>query len=339
MARFYAFLGFSFIILFIVNLLWIILNLYLWITTGLQSMFQEMNFVERIHFSILLKWIILADVIWMGCLVTFVLKRKQYKTDKKYYLENNPIEDPKISVVIPTFNEEENVKKIVTDYISQKYVEHVFVIDNNSSDKTVEIAKQCGAKVITKEINKGFGDSCILGFTESLKTDANIIALTECDGTYNAYDLKKMVPYLDNCDTVVGTRIIQVLTEKGNQNGIFNTWGNFFIGKVIQAKYFSLAHMGIASYTDMGCAHRCFRRESLEHLLPTIKIDYYDKKIDGDGWMFLPYLHQVTIDNGLKTVEIPITFNKRNGESKSGAQRKLRGLEIGLKSILFTLKS
>ena len=55
--------------------------------------------------------------------------------------------------------------------------------------------------------------------------------------------------------------------------------------------------------------------------------------------MFLPYLHQVTIDNGLKTVEIPITFNKRNGESKSGAQRKLRGLEIGLKSIWFTLKT
>jgi len=339
MKKLFAFLGFSFIILFIVNLVWIIINLYLWIITGLQSMFQDMNFIERIYFSILLKWLILADLVWMGCLVTFVLKRKKYKTDKKYYLENKPIEHPKISVVIPTYNEEENVEKIVTDYISQSNVEHVFVIDNNSSDKTVEIAKQCGAKVFTKEVNKGFGDSCIVGFTESLKTDANIIALTECDGTYNAYDLQKMVPFLNNCDTVVGTRIIQVLTEKGNQNGMFNTWGNFFIGKLIQAKYFSLLHMGIASYTDMGCAHRCFRRKSLEKVLENMKIDYYDKKIDKDGWMFLPYLHMVTIDNDLKCVEIPITFNKRNGKSKSGANKKLRGLEIGLKTIWFTLKS
>ena len=79
-----------------------------------------------------------------------------------------------------------------------------------------EISKKCGAIVKTKETNKGFGDSCIVGFQEALKTDANIIVLTECDGTYDSSDLEKMVPYLDNCEVVLGTRLIQVLTEKGN---------------------------------------------------------------------------------------------------------------------------
>ncbi len=339
MKKFFTFLAFSFMILVLINITWIIINLYLWIITGLQSMFQEMNFIERVYFSVLLKWIILVDLIWIGSAIVFVLKRKKYKTDTKFYLENNHIKNPIISVVIPTYNEENNVEKVVNDYISQKNVEHVFVIDNNSSDKTVEIAKKCGAKVITKDTNKGFGDSCIVGFSESLKTNANIIALTECDGTYNALDLAKMIPYLDNCDMVVGTRIIQVLIEKGNQNGIFNTWGNFFIAKLIQLKYFSLLHMGIASFTDIGCAHRCIRKEALEKMLNDIKIDYYEKSIDKDGWLFLPYLHMRGIESGLKSVEIPITFNKRSGKSKSGANKKIRGLSLGLRFIWFILIS
>jgi len=138
---------------------------------------------------------------------------------------------------------------------------------------------------------------------------------------------------------VVGTRLIQVLIQKGNQNGIFNTWGNFFIAKLIQLKYFSLLHMGIASFTDIGCAHRCIRRESLEKMLPDIKTDYYEKEIDKDGWLFLPYLHMRGIESGLKSVEVPITFNKRSGESKSGANKKIRGLSLGLRFIWFILTS
>ena len=182
----------------------------------------------------------------------------------------------------------------------------------------------------------GFADSCIVGFDRALETDSNIIVLTECDGTYNAYDIEKMVPYLNNCDMVVGTRLIQSLIEKGNQNGIFNTWGNFFIAKLIQMKYFSLAHMGTVSFTDIGCAHRCIRRESLEVMLKDIKKDY-GGGIDKDGWLFLTYIHMRGIESGLKIVEIPITFKKRLGKSKSGANKKVRGIKLGLRFIIFVL--
>jgi len=308
------------------------------ITEGLESLLQERNFVETIYFSILLKWLLLADIIWISFALVFALKRKKYKTELQHYLSYEPIKNPITAVIIPTFNEEDNVEKVVKDYKMQPSVKYVYVIDNNSSDKTPDIAEKCGAIVIRKEINKGYGDSCVVGFNEVLKTDANIVALTECDGTFNAYDITKMIPYLDNCDMVVGTRIIQVLTEKGNQNGMFNTWGNFFIGKLIQLKYFSLLHMGVTSFTDVGCGHKCIRRDGLEKMIEQIRNDYFNK-IDKDGWMFNPYLNLCSVDNELKTVEIPITFNRRSGISKSGAKKKSKGFKLGLRLMWFILKS
>jgi len=338
LGKIFAGMFLSFSALLIIHIIFLGINIYLWITEGLESLLQERNFVETIYFSILLKWLILADIIWASFALGFALKRKKYKTDPQYYLSYEPIKHPIIAVIIPTFNEAVNVEKVVKDYKMQPNVKYVYVIDNNSSDKTPDIAEKCGAIVIRKKINKGFGDSCVIGFNEVLKTDANIVALTECDGTFNAYDITKMIPYLDNCDMVVGTRIIQVLTEKGNQNGMFHTWGNFFIGKLIQLKYFSLLHMGVTSFTDVGCGYRCIRRDGLEKIIGQIRNDYLNK-IGKDGWMFNPYITLCSVDNELKTVEIPITFNRRSGISKSGSDEKSKGFKLGLRMIWLILSS
>jgi len=334
LGKIFAGIFFSFFALLVIHIFFLVLHIFLWITEGLVLGI----FVETIYFSVLLKWMILADIIWVSFVLGFVLKRKKYKTEPQHYLSYEPIKHPIAAVIIPTFNEADNVEKVVKDYKMQPNVKYVYVIDNNSSDKTPDIAEKCGAVVIRKKINKGFGDSCVIGFNEVLKTDANIVALTECDGTFNAYDITKMIPYLDNCDMVVGTRIIQVLTEKGNQNGMFNTWGNFFIGKLIQLKYFSLLHMGVTSFTDVGCGYRCIRRDGLEKIIGQIRNDYLNK-IGKDGWMFNPYITLCSVDNELKTVEIPITFNRRSGISKSGSDEKSKGFKLGLRMIWLILSS
>ena len=334
MGKIFAGIFFSFFALLVIHIFFLVLHIFLWITEGLVLGI----FVETIYFSVLLKWMILADIIWVSFVLGFALKRKKYKTEPQHYLSYEPIKHPIAAVIIPTFNEADNVEKVVKDYKMQPNVKYVYVIDNNSSDKTPDIAEKCGAVVIRKKINKGFGDSCVIGFNEVLKTDANIVALTECDGTFNAYDIAKMMPYLDNCDMVVGTRIIQVLTEKGNQNGMFNTWGNFFIGKLIQLKYFSLLHMGVTSFTDVGCGYRCIRRDGLEKIIGQIRNDYLNK-IGKDGWMFNPYITLCSVDNELKTVEIPITFNRRSGISKSGSDEKSKGFKLGLRMIWLILSS
>ena len=222
MAFFYVALVFSFVLLLLANITWGAVNLYLFGVIGIQNLLKGTTFVENVYLSTYLKWILLADLIWIIIALIFVLRRKHYKTDVElHYLTYKPIVDPKIIVIIPTYNEELVVKNVIKDYQNQKNVREVIVIDNHSSDNTVKIAKQCGTKVITKDSNKGFAHSCVVGFREALKTDANIIVTTECDGTFSAYDLEKMIPYLDNCDMVIGTRQVQVLTEKGNQNSMF----------------------------------------------------------------------------------------------------------------------
>jgi len=83
MGLLYIIFAFSFVILFLVNVTWLGLNLYLWAVNGLQFLLQGMNFAERIYASVFLKWILLADFLWLGFLLAFLIKRKHYNTDTK----------------------------------------------------------------------------------------------------------------------------------------------------------------------------------------------------------------------------------------------------------------
>ena len=340
MGLLYIIFTFSFVILFFINVIWLGLNLYLWVVNGLQSLLQGMEFVEVVYASTFLKWILLADIFWISILLIFLFTRKQYKTDpKSYYLKYNPISTKKICVNIHAYNEEEVIEKTVSDFLSQKNVENVLIIDNNSTDRTTEIAKNVGAKVITKESNEGYAHSWFLGLKEALKTDANIITVTDADGTFNGYDLEKMIPYLDNCDMVIGTRLTQVLTEKGNQNSTFYVWGNRFLAIMLQLKYFSVQHMGVAQLTDVGCSYRCIRREALEKIVDKFTIPGTNKlKPFADNNNPGITTTMVSIENNLKIVEIPISFKRRFGYSKSGAGKKSKGILYGLEFFWLIIK-
>ena len=333
--------AFSFIILSIVNIIWLGLNLYLWAINGIQFLLQGMNFAENIYASTFLKWILLADSLWLLIFFGFLLKRKHYKTDAKlHYLNYIPIKEPKICVIIPAYNEEENIGQTITEFIKQKNVKHVIVIDNNSKDNTVKIAKKSGAIVITKDRNMGYAHSWYIGFKESLKTDANITALCDADLTYNAYDLEKMIPYLDNCDMVLGNRMVQILTEKDNQNNIFLVWGNAFIAKLLQIKYFSIRHLGIIQVNDAGCSFRCIKNEALQQIINDFTKPNSDELVFGADFVTIGmFTTAKIIEHDLKIVEIPITFKKRMGVSKTQATKKKFALKYGLQMIWYIIKS
>ena len=134
---------FSFLIIFLINVTWIVLNLAFWATSGLQDWLGGLNLVENVYYSIYLRWILLIDAVWISIAVMFVFTRRNYKTNPElYYLQNKPINDPKIAVILPTYNEELAIDNVIKDFKSQKNVAYVFVIDNHSSDQTVSIAKQ-----------------------------------------------------------------------------------------------------------------------------------------------------------------------------------------------------
>ena len=329
----------SFIIIFVSNVSWVVLNIIAIVTNGIQSILHGSTVAENIYFSIHLKWLLFFDISWLVALSIFLLNHKYYKTDPTlHYLDYNPLKECKICVIIPTLNEELAIEQVVTDYIKQKNVKEVIVVDNHSTDRTVEIAKRCGATVITKESNEGINHSYYLGFNESLKTDANIIVLTEADGTYAGYDLEKMIPYLDNCDVVVGTRQAQILTEKGNQNSIMHVWGNYFVAKLLQIKYFSVRYLGIIQLTDVGCSYRCMRRSALEKIINKITFPNTDEiVVKSERGLFTLFLTILAIENDLKIVEVPVTFKKRIGFSKMESDKTIQGIKYGLHFIWFVL--
>lgn len=340
MGLLYLGIGIAFVILFFVNIIWISLNLYLWIVNGIQFLLEGMNFAERVYASTYLKWILLGDGLWLITVLIFLLKRKKYKTDANlHYLKHKPIVNPKICVSMHAYNEKLAIEQSVKDFVNQKNVFQINVIDNHSSDDTVEIAKHAGANVITKNENKGYAHSWVMGLKEALKTDANIIVITDADGTFNGYDIEKMIPYLDNCDMVVGSRLTQVLTEKGNQNSMFYVWGNRFIASLLQIKYFSLLHMGVLQLTDAGCSYRCIRRESLEKIIDKFTSPETGEIIPiANGNRIALFTTSIAIENNLKIVEVPITFKKRIGISKF-TENKRKGLVSGFEFIWFILRS
>jgi glycosyltransferase involved in cell wall biosynthesis len=331
----------SFIALFFINLIFAIANIIVWSTEGINAIFLGLNLTERIIYSTYFKWIIIADVSWLILALIFVFSRKQYKTNSQlYYLTQKPINQPKICVVIPAFNEELVIEKVVNDYIHQKNVESVFVIDNHSSDNTAKIAERCGATVIRKDKNMGYAHSCVLGLKKSLETNANIIALTEADGTYSGNDLEKMVPYLENVDMVIGTREIQVLSEKGNQNKTFYVWGNFMLAKLIQIKFFSLQHMGVVSLTDVGCSYRCIRKEALSKIIDQfIHHETGEVLVKPQSGLFALFMTMIGIKNNLRVVEIPITFKKRIGISKTESDKTNKAIKYGLEFFWYIISS
>ena len=331
MKKFFFMLALTFVILFIVNISWLIANLYLWSTEGIITVTGEENdgLFEDIYYSEYARWIIWADLGWIVSLLIFMFRSKHYKTDPAlHYLQFDSISNPKMCVAIPSYNEEQSIGKVVTDYKNQKFVESVIVVDNNSTDNTVEVAKQHGAMVVTKNENKGFSHSYVLGLKESLKTDANIIVTTEADGTFSGGDISKLLPYLENCDMVSGTRQTQILTEKGNQNSRFLVWGNLFLAKLIQLKHFSLDHSAVVNLTDVGCYFMIIKRDALLKIIDQLS----KKETEKLTWHLTLRLYTtlLVIEKDLRLVEVPVTYKKRIGKSKIGTGKNLRTIKMGL---------
>jgi len=334
----YILAAITFIILFFINVGWLTSNLYLTIIGEIESFVKGTNPIENIYYSSYLKWILLIDVLWLLIALFFMIQRKNFKTDAKlHYLNHKPILNPKICVVLPAYNEAEAIAEVVRNFQKNKFVKYVIVIDNHSSDGTADIAEKCGSRVIRNDKNMGFGYSYALGLKESLKTDANIIVTAEADNSFNSYDIPKMLPYLDNCDMAVGTRQNQVLTEKGNQNSLLHVWGNFFLAKLIQIKYFSLLHTGVVNLTDVGCNFRLFRAEALKKIVNELTYPSTDKVKAGIGVAI--HLTMIGIQKDLRIIELPVTFNKRAGKSKIGSNRRIRAIKIGLIFLWLILKT
>lgn len=118
------------------------------------------------------------------------------------------INNKKIVVVMPAYNAEKTVEKTYRD-IPKHIVDDIILVDDNSPDKTVEIAESLGLKTITHKKNMGYGANQKTCYREALKNGADVIVMIHPDYQYDA----RLTPYIagiiadDICDVVLGNRI------------------------------------------------------------------------------------------------------------------------------------
>lgn len=112
----------------------------------------------------------------------------------------------KIVAVVPAYNEEQNIKRVVCE--TKKYVDEVIVVNDGSVDKTAEIAKENGATVVNHIVNMGLGFALMTGNEAAIRRDADIIVTIDGDAQHDPREIKKLVKTLieDNLDIVIASR-------------------------------------------------------------------------------------------------------------------------------------
>jgi len=230
----------------------------------------------------------------------------------------------KICVVLTAYDDEEAIGDAIKEFKSQRNVVDVIVVDNNSKDATSIVAIDAGAKVVG-ESNQGYGFACVRGLREALcVSNAEVIVLAEGDMTFRGRDVWKLLPFLDDADFVVGSRTHMHFTDSDSQMDWFYIWGNLFIAKILQLRFFNLRFMGATRFSDVGCTMRAISKNALLRIIDDLEV--------GDGH-FSPHMIKVALQNHLRVIEVPITFRKRVGVSKGAGGSKWTGIKIGLRML------
>ena len=226
---------------------------------------------------------------------------------------------PRVVVALTAYNDEPSIAAAVADFRAHPMVDAVIVVSNNSQDGTLAAAAAAGA-IAVNEPAPGYGQCVMRCLTEAAAWGHELVVLCEGDCTFRAYDLEKLVAYAPHADVVNGTRTVERLRARQTQLSTFMYYGNWFVGKLLEAK-----HLGRATITDVGTTYKLCRRGPLLRLLPmlqpTINLEFNAHFLD------------VALQQGLDVVECPITFHPRVGISKGGNVDNGRALEVGVRMI------
>ena len=200
---------------------------------------------------------------------------------------------PIISVIIPVFNEESSIGRVLDD-LPQEKLKEIIVVDNACTDNTAEVAQKHGARVV-EETRRGYGSACLKGISELNGTDIIVFI----DGDYSDYpeELEKLVEPIKTgeADFVLGSRMI--LPDSRAALLPQARYGNQL------ATYLIILFFGYR-FTDLG-PFRAIRYESLKQL----------SMVDNDfGWTVEMQIKAVK--HGLRIKEIPVHYRKRIGISK-----------------------
>lgn len=200
----------------------------------------------------------------------------------------------KITVLIPCFNEESGIAEVIKKFPREKleslnYFLDIVVIDNNSIDRTAEIATTHGATVI-HEPKKGKGNAIQAGF-KYIKHDTDYVVMIDGDNTYRPEEILNLIEPLKSnfCDVVIGSRLLGSISEGSMTK--FNMMGNKVFSLLVRTFY-----KGGKNVTDVLTGYFAWKRGTIErlrtHLISqefTIEMEMVTKMAKlGEKMVFVP---------------------------------------------------
>ncbi len=211
-------------------------------------------------------------------------------------------------IIIPTYNERENLEKMVRKVFSLKKEFHLLIVDDNSPDGSAQIVKDLqrefsGQLYLEERKGKlGLGTAYIHGFKWALKNNYEYIFEMDCDFSHNPNDLIKLYNACakEGADVAIGSRYITGVNVV-----------NWPMGRVLMSYYASAYVRFITGMKirDTTSGFKCYRRK----VLATINLD----KVKFKGYAFQIEMKFTAFKLGFKIVEIPIIFTDRlEGTSK-----------------------
>ncbi len=222
----------------------------------------------------------------------------------------------KLSIIIPCMNEERGVGKVLSSIPYElleklNFQTETIVIDNNSTDDTVKVARKHNVTVI-KERNKGKGNAIVAGF-KAVSDDSDYVVMLDGDNTYKSREILRMIEPLMSgfCEVVVGTR----LGGKTKTNSLKLTnrivnWGFTFLVRQFYG----------ANITDVLSGYYAWKKEVIVKLMPHLEANGFEVEMD-----MVTKMKKL----GFEMYSVPITYDQREGESK------IQSISDGLR-ILFT---
>lgn len=212
----------------------------------------------------------------------------------------------KTLVLIPTYNEKENIPVLVADLMTIPDV-HVMVLDDQSPDGTGAVAEEVGrqfpgrVQVLHRTGQRGLGVSYLEGFHRAIATDYDFICQMDADLSHDPKYLPAMIAAAAaGADLVIGSRYLNGISVVNwpLRRIILSQFANFYIRTI------SGLHL-----RDITTGYRCWRRQALAK----IPLD----RIVSDGYAFLLDVTFMAAHAGLRIEESPIIFiERRQGASK-----------------------
>jgi len=221
----------------------------------------------------------------------------------------------KTFVMIPTYNEKENIKALIDKILSLKIKNlHIVVADDNSPDGTWKIVKEISKNkknihLLLRKKDRGRGFAGRDGFIYCLKNKADIVIEMDADMSHDPKYIPLMLKEVKNADLILGSRRVKGSKEigRGVIRQLITYLANLYIRLLLGLKV-----------KDCNSGYRCFKRKVLE------KINL--SKIEAKGPSIVQEVLFKTHLNRFKIKEIPITFvDREKGQSKLGIKQLASG--------------